>query len=266
MDKIKIVSDSTMIIDFDSTNVSIIQSEAGKSMGYANIIIPFDRITGIEFEEPKFIKNGNIIFIIDNKRMVKDLGKFNEHEIAHFFFQKSQFISIKSAIETISSRLNISIRSKLGYNVPKVQYDNSLDANESTEYNGYRKICNTCGNIFCYTNADLKENQRLNRSAALSAIGGIAGGITGRYASGAVSNQSAQNELSRIVDYNKCPKCGSTELREATDEELAQYKNKQSGANTVSSADEIKKYKDLLDSGVITQEEFDTKKKQLLGL
>lgn len=33
-----------------------------------------------------------------------------------------------------------------------------------------------------------------------------------------------------------------------------------------SSADELKKFKDLLDSGVITQEEFDAKKKQLLGL
>ena len=32
-----------------------------------------------------------------------------------------------------------------------------------------------------------------------------------------------------------------------------------------SNADELKKYKDLLDSGVITQEEFDQKKKQLLG-
>lgn len=31
-------------------------------------------------------------------------------------------------------------------------------------------------------------------------------------------------------------------------------------------ADMLKKYKDLLDSGVITQEEFDQKKKQLLGL
>lgn len=35
---------------------------------------------------------------------------------------------------------------------------------------------------------------------------------------------------------------------------------------TNSSADEIKKYKELLDSGIITQEEFDLKKKQLLGL
>ncbi|MBR3928642.1 MAG: SHOCT domain-containing protein [Clostridia bacterium] len=42
--------------------------------------------------------------------------------------------------------------------------------------------------------------------------------------------------------------------------------NKSSNVATVSSADELKKFKDLLDSGVITQEEFDTKKKQLLGL
>ena len=34
----------------------------------------------------------------------------------------------------------------------------------------------------------------------------------------------------------------------------------------VSAADELKKFKELLDMGVITQEEFDAKKKQLLGL
>lgn len=34
----------------------------------------------------------------------------------------------------------------------------------------------------------------------------------------------------------------------------------------ISSADELKKYKDLLDQGIISQEEFDAKKKQLLGL
>ena len=33
-----------------------------------------------------------------------------------------------------------------------------------------------------------------------------------------------------------------------------------------SDADELKKYKELLDSGIITQEEFDAKKKQLLGV
>lgn len=36
--------------------------------------------------------------------------------------------------------------------------------------------------------------------------------------------------------------------------------------NALSPADEIKKYKELLDIGAITQEEFDAKKKELLGL
>lgn len=39
-----------------------------------------------------------------------------------------------------------------------------------------------------------------------------------------------------------------------------------SSAQPVSAADEILKFKQLLDSGIITQEEFEAKKKQLLGL
>lgn len=37
-------------------------------------------------------------------------------------------------------------------------------------------------------------------------------------------------------------------------------------SSQTSSADEIRKYKALLDDGIITQEEFDTKKKELLGI
>ena len=55
--------------------------------------------------------------------------------------------------------------------------------------------------------------------------------------------------------------------------EIADYINHQlskSSQNTVvqqsSAADEIIKLKALLDDGIITQEEFDSKKKQLLGL
>ena len=39
-----------------------------------------------------------------------------------------------------------------------------------------------------------------------------------------------------------------------------------SNTTPVSTTEELKSLKDLLDSGVITQEEFDAKKKQLLGL
>ncbi len=34
----------------------------------------------------------------------------------------------------------------------------------------------------------------------------------------------------------------------------------------MSVTDELKKFKELLDMGIITQEEFDAKKKELLGL
>lgn len=58
------------------------------------------------------------------------------------------------------------------------------------------------------------------------------------------------------------------EFKALVEKQLATVLSRPSGAAAapLSAADEIKKYKELLDSGVITQEEFDTKKKQLLGL
>lgn len=48
-------------------------------------------------------------------------------------------------------------------------------------------------------------------------------------------------------------------------ERIAFFKqNRNSGG--ISQADELKKFKELLDSGTITQEEFDEKKKKILGL
>ncbi len=42
--------------------------------------------------------------------------------------------------------------------------------------------------------------------------------------------------------------------------------NPKKDAAALGTAEELKTFKELLDSGVITQEEFDAKKKQLLGL
>jgi hypothetical protein len=46
----------------------------------------------------------------------------------------------------------------------------------------------------------------------------------------------------------------------------SQKSEQNNGATTTSNADEIMKYKNLLDAGAITQEEFEAKKRQLLGL
>ena len=52
------------------------------------------------------------------------------------------------------------------------------------------------------------------------------------------------------------------------EESAVQLENQTKSAQpaALSSADELRKFKELLDMGVITQEEFDAKKKQLLGL
>ena len=47
---------------------------------------------------------------------------------------------------------------------------------------------------------------------------------------------------------------------------MEQLKTQTPAAPATSPADEIKRYKELLDTGILTQEEFDAKKKQLLGL
>lgn len=44
------------------------------------------------------------------------------------------------------------------------------------------------------------------------------------------------------------------------------YSNQTASNDVIGGADKLKMYKELLDSGTITQEEFDAKKKQILGL
>ncbi len=90
----------------------------------------------------------------------------------------------------------------------------------------------------------------------------IAGGIE-RKGAGSIDAVKDENSfLIRKETYETAKK-----IKEYLDDKIA---NKNSGGTTVvqqtSAADELKKFKELLDSGVITQEEFDAKKKQLLGL
>ena len=142
----------------------------------------------------------------------------------------------------------------------------SVKERERIQKEGYRKICNVCGHIFVYTDEDINNNIRHAKSAKLSAFTGVAGAVGGYYGASSVNTQSAQDEINRIVDYSKCPKCGSRNISDATDEDIERSKQQAAGVQPLSSADELKKFKELLDNGVITQEEFEAKKKQILGL
>jgi predicted Zn-dependent peptidase len=59
-------------------------------------------------------------------------------------------------------------------------------------------------------------------------------------------------------------------IKEYVEEQILKLSQNKGGTTVIqqanSPAEELKKFKELLDMGIITQEEFDTKKKQLLGL
>ena len=60
----------------------------------------------------------------------------------------------------------------------------------------------------------------------------------------------------------------ANQIKAAFEEYQKQAETMEQNHNSVpvSAADELKKFKELLDMGAISQEEFDAKKKQLLGL
>ena len=68
-----------------------------------------------------------------------------------------------------------------------------------------------------------------------------------------------QDKLNSVVTARSVP----PQAPQYSQPQEAAYAQPQTASSV---ADELKTYKDLLDSGVLTQEEFDAKKKQLLGL
>jgi len=69
----------------------------------------------------------------------------------------------------------------------------------------------------------------------------------------------------KLIKYNWHKDIGRWIEKGKEKKEKAKAK-KTAPKKTVSVADEIKKFKELLDAGAITQKEYDTKKKELLGL
>lgn len=131
-----------------------------------------------------------------------------------------------------------------------------------------RMKCNACGHIYCYTFEDLQRNEKLAKDAVMDSLLGVGEAVGGTRLGSQVATAKADAKMNQIVDYTKCPHCNSTDVSALTKEEWEAEKAKKAQGNSapLSSADELKKYKELLDMGVITQEEFDAKKKQLLGL
>lgn len=135
---------------------------------------------------------------------------------------------------------------------------------QELEQKEFRMRCKVCGKIFCYTMNDLRQNVANAKSAQRSATMGVLSALGGTELGMHANINASDKYLSRIVDYSKCPSCHSSDIEVIGDDAEAAVSVAAPAAP--SAADELKKFKELLDLGIITQEEFDAKKKQILGL
>ena len=125
-----------------------------------------------------------------------------------------------------------------------------------------RKKCKVCGKVFCFNAQDILKNYDNTKNMVISSAGSVGSLLVGTRYDMYELGKKADNAESKIVDFNKCPSCGSIDLEEITKKEIVEKKEHDS----IDAVAEIKKYKELLDEGIINQEEFDKKKKELLGL
>ena len=175
-----------------------------------------------------------------------------------FWETQKQSFAMKSAIRFAKSQYK-----KSTYKGNVIIYDEN--AGGSLNETKHIMHCEDCGHIYHFTDDDLKKNREKIDNSSNSIFGAVTAGMSGNYLLSTMNSQAAQNSLNNIADYYSCPKCHSKNIKRISEAELASIKANESNKPT-SSLDEIKKLKELLDIGVITQEEFDAKKKQLLGL
>ncbi len=120
----------------------------------------------------------------------------------------------------------------------------------------------------------------------LGGVGAVVGGVTGKKKNKAICNSlkikitlnninnpvvyinflaaaTKKESLTYKTLYNSAQECLSVLQLICSSQEAS---SENSNVATTSNADEILKYKKLLDEGILSQEEFDAKKKQLLGL
>jgi len=133
----------------------------------------------------------------------------------------------------------------------------------------YKNKCNVCGAVYCYTLGDLDRNTKLAKQAAWQSLGAVVS-FFDDWAASATYSGNAANATNRVVDYSKCPNCNSSDIRVLTESEWIEEIQKPSvspeSKSPSSTADELLKLKQLVDSDIITQEEFNAMKRKLIEM
>lgn len=95
----------------------------------------------------------------------------------------------------------------------------------------YRRKCNVCGKIYCYTSNDLSNNNINIISSGLSSISAFASFLGGgtRFDTYALNSQADRYD-SKIIKFEQCPSCHSMDTVLLSDEKWSELQ-KQSGSS-----------------------------------
>ncbi len=83
----------------------------------------------------------------------------------------------------------------------------------------YRIKCKTCGNIYCFSYADIKNNAKNLAEEASHRKMAVMNSLGGTQLGAQKDSQKADYFKDKVIDYNRCPSCNSTNLEEMVDEE-----------------------------------------------
>lgn len=251
----------TAIFDFDAKEVYFRRTP--DNLQRTSIRIPFDDITGVEISPPKL--GGLMVpyfsLIVKGKRLIND----SKQEMTTSNVKRGDYQQLCKVLERLVQECGLSGVRDYGQSyAPKTNVAEYISHEALAKSGEHRMRCNVCGAIFCYTDQDALKNLDHKLMANMHGIGAATNAFAGTRLDVYGQANAQDRELNKIVDYSRCPTCHSTDISEIKDNQAGAAA--QSSTPHFSAADELKKYKELLDLGVLTQEEFDAKKKQLLGL
>ncbi len=270
----------TATFDFDNKKVIIERNGTlAGSMHLTNMTISFSEITEVELRAPTMLKVPAFCFIINGKRLITDVNT----NATQFTLNKHDYPRVQATLQRLVQMCNLSgIKGFETSNYPKEVYipgttEGALytlrNNNGSTldVYESYIEI-NHQNLISTLAMSGNKGKKRISiqsisavelKKAMFNEAGYISFSVFGSERRGGI--WSAAGDENSIL-FNTSQNETAQKIADYLEQKRNQSTTPTQVVQQTSAADELKKFKELLDSGIITQEEFDAKKKQLLGL
>ncbi len=297
---------SDVTFNFENKEIVFFRKEHQKyAMGLFDIVIPFSHITAVELYKPSFLCSGKVSIIVDRKRYMSRFGDCN-YEATNIDCSKApdyekaetalrimceDFTNIKiinngefdkAEIDFDISRYELQKEyfKKIGSNEEKTKCEEkavySINGVRGRHLNVYedRVVITTKVTLGSILTKNATDGEKTIYYVDCTGVQFKESKFTIGYiqleTSGAIMNNMQDNFFNENSFTFNTTVTSNEHMREVYDyiqKRVKEHKKVQSiRPQQLSAADEIKKFKELLDIGAITEEEYNAKKKQLLEL